>query len=74
MRAFCERLGLKLVPVVDDNFILDHTAEQLLAMSDGPSPLNPHVPQEGLVFRLWATTRKVSFKAVSSAYLLTFGE
>lgn len=74
MKEFCARLGLRTVPIVNENFVLDHTLDELLKMADGPSPLNPHVPQEGLVFRLWGTPRKMSFKVISNAYLLQTGE
>ncbi|MCU0728072.1 MAG: RNA ligase (ATP) [Planctomycetes bacterium] len=63
-------IGLPAVPVVDEDFVLDHTLDELLALADAPSPLNPHVRQEGLVFRLKGAPRKISFKVISNRYLL----
>jgi len=76
----CGFLGLETVPVVEgDTFKLNHTAEELVAMADGQSLVNPAVMREGLVFR--ATVNKpvrglsrFSFKAVSNKFLLKFEE
>jgi RNA ligase (TIGR02306 family) len=73
MLLFIKDIGLKTVPILDDNFILNHTCEELLKMADGPSPLNPSCLQEGIVFRLYDSFEKISFKAVSNAYLLKWG-
>ncbi len=73
MKRFVAELGMKTVPIIDDNFILDHTVDQLLKMANGPSPLNPSVPQEGIVFRLYNSTKKVSFKSISNEYLIKYG-
>nr|5COT_A Chain A, Naegleria gruberi RNA ligase [Naegleria gruberi]6VTF_A Chain A, RNA ligase [Naegleria gruberi]6VTF_B Chain B, RNA ligase [Naegleria gruberi]6VTF_C Chain C, RNA ligase [Naegleria gruberi]6VTF_D Chain D, RNA ligase [Naegleria gruberi] len=56
---------VKHVPILDD-LELNHTAEQILAMADGPS-LNKNVKREGLVFK--RLDGKFSFKAISNAYL-----
>jgi RNA ligase (TIGR02306 family) len=73
MKLFVKDLGLKTVPIVDENFILNHTVEDLLKLADSPSPLNPDLPQEGLVFRLYDSPNKISFKVISNAYLLKWG-
>lgn len=73
MEHFTKELGLKTVPLFDRHFVLDHTLEQLLALADGPCPLNPKVLREGLVFRLDAPGTKVSFKAISNQYLAHYG-
>jgi len=73
MLHFVKELGLRTVPIVNDNFILNHTVEELLKMADMPSPMNPALPQEGLVFRLYDSTKKISFKVISNAYLLKHG-
>jgi RNA ligase (TIGR02306 family) len=73
MEKFVKDLGLNTVPLFERHFTLDHSLEQLLALADGPCPLNPKVPREGLVFRLDAPGPKVSFKAISNAYLGHYG-
>jgi len=73
MKEFTDLLGLKTVPVVEDSFRLNHSCEDLLKMADGPSPLNSNVPQEGIVFRLYESTQKITFKTISNEYLLKYG-
>lgn len=70
---FCKDLGLKTVPIYMRDFTLDNTVEQLLAIADGPCPLNPTLPREGLVFRLIGSDPKISFKVISNSYLLKYG-
>jgi hypothetical protein len=41
--------------------------EDLLRMADGPSVLNEKAGREGLVLR--SADRKISFKAISNAFL-----
>ena len=74
-----KQLELETVPIIDNNFVLNHTIDELLVMADGHSVVNPAVLREGLVFR--AKTNKVvrglsrfSFKAVSNKFLLKFEE
>lgn len=71
---FCHDLGLKSVPIIDDNFILDKTIEEIITMADGESKLYS-TPREGLVFRplteMWHTKLgRVSFKSISNKFLL----
>lgn len=73
MKRFVADLGMKTVPIIDENFILDHTVDQLLQMANGPCPINSSVPQEGIVFRLYNSTKKVTFKAISNEYLIKYG-
>jgi RNA ligase (TIGR02306 family) len=73
MKHFVKDLGLSMVPVVEENFVLNHTLEEFLKLADHPSPLNPEMPQEGLVFRLQDDPNKVSFKVVSNEYLIKWG-
>jgi hypothetical protein len=73
MKAFVKEIGMKTVPIFNENFILDHTLEQILDMANQPCPLNPTVPQEGFVFRLYDSTKKITFKAISNEYLLKYG-
>ena len=73
MEKFVKELGMKTVPLYERHFTLGHTLEQLLALSDGPCPLNEKVLREGLVFRLDEPGPKISFKAVSNQYLAHYG-
>jgi len=73
MKIFIKDLGLKTVPIVYDNFILNHTCEELLKLANVPSLLNPNLPQEGLVFRLNDSKEKISFKVISNDYLIKYG-
>ena len=71
MVKFVTDLGMKTVPLVDDNFIIgSRTCEDLLAMADRKSVLNPNEILEGLVFRLYDSTEKITFKTLSNKYLL----
>jgi RNA ligase (TIGR02306 family) len=73
MLMFVQDLGLRTVPIIDDNFILNHTCDEILAMANMNSPLNPNVIQEGIVFRLYDSTEKITFKSISNEYLLKYG-
>ena len=64
----CESLGIPHIKIIDKEFILDHTVDQLLEMAEGPG-INPGVQREGLVFKA-NTGHGISFKAVSNSYLL----
>jgi RNA ligase (TIGR02306 family) len=66
----CKRLNIPHVPVVDSNFVLDHTVDQLLEMAEGDG-MNKGVKREGLVFK--SNTSQFSFKAISNSYLLKKG-
>ncbi|OGJ87390.1 MAG: RNA ligase [Candidatus Raymondbacteria bacterium RifOxyA12_full_50_37] len=70
MKAFVEKLGMEMVPVFNDNFILDQSYDQLLKIADMKSVYNPNVNAEGLVFRLYDSRIKVTFKVISNQYLL----
>lgn len=75
---FVGNAGLEMVPILDDNFVLNHTCEDLLKLASQKSPLNSHVNQEGIVIRPKIEKRtmingvdaRFSFKAVSNEYLL----
>ena len=73
MTSFAKDLGMKTVPILNDNFVLDHTVDELMALADGPFPYNPSVPREGLVYRLYDCSSKITFKTISNEYLLKYG-
>lgn len=82
--AFCNTLGLKTVPIEDDNVVLtgNETVDELLALADGTYP-NGHL-REGLVWRPVTEMKsdllkdypnsRLSFKTVSNKYLLAGSE
>lgn len=62
--------GMKLetVPVLDTNFTLPETIEEMLKVADDKSILNPSFDREGIVIR--SADRTISFKAISNKFLL----
>ena len=67
----CESLGIPHIKIIDKEFILDHTVDQLLEMAEGPG-VNPGVQREGIVCKA-NTSHGISFKAISNSYLLKRG-
>lgn len=61
-------LELKTVPILDLDFTLPETIDELLLMAEGKSVLNNKTEREGLVIR--SHDRKISFKAISNKFLL----
>jgi len=72
--GFCESLGVKTVPIIDDNYSLPSTIEGILAFADGKSKLNENEDREGIVVRPKVEMKykgeRLSFKAISNRYLL----
>lgn len=58
--------GLECVPIVDEDFVLPNSCEELLKIAEGKSLIDGQ-PREGLVFR--DKEGKESFKAVSNTFL-----
>lgn len=67
-----ERLGIKTVPVLDENFNLPDTYEELLKYAEGKSILNDQTEREGIVVR--TQNKEKSFKVISNKFLLKNGE
>lgn len=61
-------MGLETVPILDRNFLLPNTVDDLLEYADAKSVLNPDFDREGVVIR--SIDRKISFKAISNKFLL----
>jgi RNA ligase (TIGR02306 family) len=61
-------MGLETVPILDRNFLLPNTVDDLLEYADAKSVLNPAFDREGVVIR--SLDRKISFKAISNKFLL----
>lgn len=72
--VFCVERNLTTVPVLDPDFNLPKTTEELLKCADGKSQINPEVLREGIVVRpkaeLTYKGQRLSFKAISNEYLL----
>jgi RNA ligase (TIGR02306 family) len=62
------KLNLETVPVLDENFNLPETIDELLLFAEGKSLLNPNTDREGLVIR--SQDISISFKAISNKFLL----
>lgn len=76
-----DHLGLETVPILDRNFKLPETFDDLLAAADGVSVLNPNQNREGIVVRPLKETllpkkfdddedARFSFKIISNKFLL----
>ena len=61
-------LELSTVPILETNFKLPNTIEEILSYSENKSFLNKSFDREGVVIR--SVDRKVSFKAISNRFLL----
>lgn len=69
-RDTVEMLGLETVPVLNTNFKLPDTIDELLKFADSKSELNPNFDREGIVIR--TLDRKISFKVISNKFLLKY--
>jgi len=61
-------LGLEMVPIIDEDFTLPETIDELLKFSEGKSELNASAEREGYVIR--SHDMKTSFKVISNNFLL----
>lgn len=69
LKAACERLGIKHVPILlETSYLTDDTIEILLEFAEGKSVLNGS-EREGLVFKS-NTVHDRSFKAINNKWLL----
>ena len=69
MKNTLEPLGIPVVPIVDMNFKIPETCEELLKIAEGPSAIDGKM-REGIVIRSYDGQR--SFKAVSNPFLLKY--
>ena len=72
-RVFCDTHGIKHVPVLAKDLVIQEWVTGLLTMADGTSTLNPKTAREGLVFKCYSFGGP-SFKAISNRWLLKNGE
>lgn len=68
LEDICFMIGLQTVPILESNFILPNTIEEMLQYAEGKSALNPKTEREGVVVRSLDGT--ISFKAISNKFLL----
>ena len=68
MAKFCDENGLLHVPIIDTEYTLPKTMEEMKLEADGYSEINPKVKREGFVYR--SIDGQQSFKNVSREYLL----
>ena len=62
-------MGIKSVPILDREFTLPDTIDELLTYADEKSVLNSNFDREGVVIR--SLDRKISFKVISNKFLLS---
>lgn len=79
MQATLKSIDLKSVPIIDSEFKLDHSVDQLVAMATRKSSINSETWCEGLVFRPTIPTQdpelgRLSFKAINPEFLIKYGE
>lgn len=70
-KKIIEDNGMKFVPVLDENYILPDTVDEMLDYAHGESKLYPTL-REGVVIR--SKDGKRSFKAVDPLFLIKHGE
>lgn len=68
MAKFCEQNGMKHVPIIDTEYVLPKTMEEMKLEADGYSEINSKIKREGFVYR--SVDGQQSFKNVSREYLL----
>ena len=68
MKEILEPYGIQTVPVLDTEFILPKTCDEMVGYADGESVLDGKI-REGIVVRTYDCSQ--SFKAVSTKYLLS---
>ena len=79
MLAALDELRLESVPQLG-SLVLNHTVDELVAVSEGASALNPKVQREGIVLRPLAEEYdediggRLSFKVINPKFLLKYDE
>lgn len=65
-------LGIEIVPIMDWNYILPASVDEILAYANGKSVLNPLTEREGVVFvrHELKNQGRLSFKAISNNFLI----
>lgn len=68
----CSEMKLETVPVLNYQFTLPETVDELLKYAEGKSVLNGKAEREGVVIR--TEDKSISFKAISNKFLLKNGD
>lgn len=68
LKYILDLLNVEMVPVLNTDFKLPESIENLIKFADGKSKLNPSFDREGVVIR--STDKSISFKAISNKFLL----
>jgi len=63
-----QKLGLTTVPILDFDFDLPNSIDNMLEYAESPSSLNSNFGREGVVVRSY--DRTISFKSISNQFLL----
>lgn len=73
-KGFCDSKGIETVPILDENYALPKTVDDLLAYAEGKSVFNQNEEREGVVIRpkkeMQYNGSRLSFKVISNKYLL----
>lgn len=72
MIELIKNFKLETVPILDMNYILPATVDEILAYAQGKSVLNPQIEREGVVFVRYEERNqgRLSFKAISNKFLI----
>ena len=72
MVEIIDYLRLETVPILDWNYILPASVDEILAYGEGKSQLNPQTEREGVVFVRHEVKNqgRLSFKAISNKFLI----
>lgn len=74
LQKIADLIGVKVCPVINKEFTLPDTIEELLKHVEGKSILNKNTEREGSVFVSIDAEERISFKVISNKYLLKGGE
>jgi RNA ligase (TIGR02306 family) len=81
LKIFSTKLSIPLVPTLDENFILQHSVDELITIATGTSRLNNQTLREGIVVRsvesMVHPCRELShfsFKVINPEFLLKYQE
>ena len=75
MEMTCSTLELNTVPILDRDFVLNHSMDEVLRLAEGFSTLNPQQQREGIVVRGIDEVEdeelgRLSFKILNNKFLL----
>lgn len=79
MLKITDKLGLKTVPIIDTEYILNFDIDKLVELSKGQSIICPTIKREGLVFKSVDYVEdpvlgRLSFKAINPEFLIKYKE